>query len=97
LDVRFRGAFCYLDAFCEARRPTRAELRAYGLNLAEYLDRVRSTPIHLCRMRYLGRDQWNVAFFTYSHEKYEPCVFPSGSFFGTPEEALDLGTLYLQD
>jgi hypothetical protein len=96
--VRFRGAFCYLDAFCEPRRPTRAELRAYGMDLAEYLDRVRSTPIHLCRMRYFGgRDQWSVAFFTYSHEKYEPSVFPSGKVLGMPEEALDLGALYLQD
>ena len=28
-------------------------------------------------------------YFTYSNEKYELSVFPSGEFFGTPEEAFD--------
>lgn len=67
------------------------------MELAEYMDRVRSTPIHLCRMQYVGGpNRWRVAFFTYSHEKYEPCILPSGDALGTPEEALDLGALYLQ-
>jgi hypothetical protein len=28
--------------------------------------------------------------------KYEPAVFPSGDFFGTPEEEFDVGAVYLQ-
>ncbi len=50
--------------------------------------------MHLCRLRYslLG---WSLAFYTYSHEKYEACVFGSGDFFGTPEEALEIGAIYL--
>ena len=36
-----------------------------------------------------------MAFFTYSHERYEPCFFPSGKQFGTPEEAFDVGAVYL--
>jgi hypothetical protein len=53
-------------------------------------------PMHLCRLRYTGSlGEWRLAFYTYSHEKYEPCVFMSGDFVGTPEEALDIGAIYL--
>jgi hypothetical protein len=56
-----------------------------------------SEPLHLCRLRYAGSpDRWALAFYTYSHEKYEPCVFMSGDFSGTPEEALEMGAVYLQ-
>jgi hypothetical protein len=36
-----------------------------------------------------------MAFYTYSHEKYEPCVFHDGSWHGTPEEAFDISAVYL--
>ena len=39
----------------------------------------------------------SMAFYTYSHEKYEPCFFDSGSDHGTPEEAFEIGAVYLQD
>jgi hypothetical protein len=55
-------------------------------------------PLHLCRLRYMGGREpkaWSVDFYTYSHEKYEPCVFASGEFLGTPEEALEIGAEYL--
>ena len=53
---------------------------------------------HLCRLRYFsGRtpDSWSVAFYTYSHERYEPCIFPSGKEWGTPEEGFEVGSVYL--
>ena len=51
---------------------------------------------HLCRLRYFGNeDAWSLSFFTYSNERYEPCVFHNGSFHGTPEEAFDVGAAYL--
>jgi len=76
IDVRFRGALCYIDAYCEPER---------------------EVPIHLCRIRYFaGRGQWSLAFYTYSHERYEPAMFPTGDMFGTPEEAFDVGAVYLQ-
>ncbi len=54
-------------------------------------------PFHLCRLRYMGSlSGWTLAFYTYSNEKYEPCVFGSGDFFGTPEEALEIGAIYLR-
>jgi hypothetical protein len=38
-----------------------------------------------------------MAFYTYSNEKYEPCLFNNGTFEGTPEEAFDTAAVYLQD
>jgi len=53
-------------------------------------------PTHLCRIRYFsGRDEWSLAFYTYSNEKYIPCTFPSGQMCGTVEEALEVGMVYL--
>lgn len=64
-----------------------------------YIDAYRDAspdPLHLVRLRYFGnQDRWSLAFYTYSHERYEPCVFPDGSFTGTPEDAFDVGAVYL--
>jgi hypothetical protein len=74
LDVRFRGALCYIDAY----------------------QKESSDPLHLVRLRYFGdAERWSLAFYTYSHERYEPCVFPDGGWQGTPEDALDVGAVYL--
>ena len=55
-----------------------------------------ATPIHLCRLRWLGSvDRWEFAFFKYSTEKYERSVTMSGSFVTSPEEAFDTSALYL--
>jgi hypothetical protein len=54
-------------------------------------------PWHLFRLRYFGnQDRWSLAFYTYSHERYEACAFPDGSFEGTPEDAFDVGAVYLE-
>jgi hypothetical protein len=76
LDVRFRGALCYVDAYRQSS----------------------PHPLHLVRLRFFGdEDRWTLAFFTYSQERYEPCVFHHGEFHGTPEDALDVGAVYLSD
>ncbi len=36
-----------------------------------------------------------MAFYTYSHETYEPSVFDNGSWQGTLEEAFDTSAGYL--
>lgn len=41
----------------------------------------------LCRLRHLSRG-WSMALFTWSNERYEPCIFPNGQWEGTIEEAL---------
>lgn len=94
LDIRFRGALCYIDAFTEP--DTRGSpWKVTGETRDQFVERMRSTPTHLCRLRHFGPNRWSVAFFTYSNERYEPCFFRSGKLFGTPEEALDVGAVYL--
>jgi hypothetical protein len=61
----------------------------------QYIERLRNTPTHLCRLRHFDIYRWSVAFYTYSNEKYSSCVFPNGDWFGSPEEAFDIGAVYL--
>lgn len=68
LDVRFRGHFCYIDAYTEPEplgpnwpRPGSPETRE------QMMERLRNTPTHLCRLRYFGReDHWGFAFYKYA-------------------------------
>ena len=90
VEVSFRSQFCYIDVFQEPAIPTKAVLTVLGETKEHYLETRRSTPIHLCRLRYFSEDKWSIALYLYSHERYEPNVFATGEIFGTPEEALDL-------
>jgi len=98
IDVRFRGQFCYIDAYTEPDVPEKNFNQAlYGCTREERIEFLRTVPTHLCRMRYSGDiDKWAMAFYTYSHNKYEPSVFNNGTFFGTPEEAFESSAMYLQ-
>jgi hypothetical protein len=51
----------------------------------------------LIRLRYLGSaDKWGFGLYLASSGKYEDQILPTGSFTGTPEEALETaGELYL--
>ena len=49
----------------------------------------------LCRLRHFDLERWSIALFTWSNERYEPCILPSGEWFGTIEECLQLGTTFL--
>lgn len=42
----------------------------------------------LCRLRHFNPHGWSLALFTYSNERYEPCLFPGGKWEGTFEAAL---------
>ena len=54
-------------------------------------------PLHMVRLRYFGDEEsMSVAFYAYSSEKYEPAFFMTGADKGTPEEAFDIGAVYLQ-
>ena len=76
-----------------AGRYNRIDLR-FGGALC-YVDAYRDSsphPTHLVRLRYFGdEERWTLAFYTYSHEKYEPTCFADGTGHGTPEDALDIG------
>jgi hypothetical protein len=94
LDVRFKAALCYIDAYTEPDAHANT-WKVTGETRHQFVERMRNTPTHLCRLRHFGPDRWSVAFFTYSHERYEPTFFASGEAIGTPEEGLDVGAVYL--
>jgi hypothetical protein len=95
IDVRFRGALCYIDVYDEpdladGSSPPSGETRD------QWLDRMRNTPTHLCRIRYFGNeDRWSFAWYTYSNEKYEPSFLMTGEDHGTPEEAFETSAQFL--
>jgi hypothetical protein len=94
LDIRFKGALCYIDAYTEPdARGTPWKIT--GETREQFSERLRSTPTHLCRLRHRGQDRWSVAFYKYSDERYEPSFFASGEQIGTPEEGFDVGAVYL--
>jgi len=98
LEIRFRGQFCYIDAYTEPQISENWPLPDWSETKEEYLVRMRNTPVHLCRLRYIGDDQWGFVFYTYGNEKYELSVYPNGQFFETPEEAfLTSAIVYLNE
>ncbi|MDM8567657.1 hypothetical protein QUF74_18670 [Candidatus Halobeggiatoa sp. HSG11] len=97
LNIRFRKQFCYIDAYVMPHIPDNFSPSDFSETREEYIERVSNFPLHLCRIRYFDEDKWSLAFYKYSNEKYEPCMFDNGSFHGTPEEAFDIGAVYLQD
>ena len=94
LDIKFRGALCYIDAYKEPVLEKGDPPKWTKETREEYIERLRNTPTHLCRLRHFDINRWSVAFYTYSNEKYSPCVFPNGDWFGTIEDAFDIGAVY---
>jgi hypothetical protein len=98
LDIRFRGQFCYIDAFCVPKVAKNWPPKNWPETREELIERLQNTPTHLCRFRYFGQDQWGFAFYKYSDEKYELAVYPNGEFLGRPEDAFFVSaSMYLQD
>jgi hypothetical protein len=96
IELRFRGPLCYMEAYREPEEPDPQLLRILKESREVYMDRVRNVPVHLGRLRHLSGDRWTYAFYKYSDEKYELCTFPNGTWFGSPEEAFDVGARYLR-
>jgi hypothetical protein len=82
-----------------AGKYTRLDLRFRGqfCYIGAYTEDFTDHPVQMCRLRYFRHDHWSVAFFTYSNERYEPCLLASGEDDGTPEEGFDVGAVYLSD
>ena len=98
LKIYFKNQFCYIDVFTEPKVSKNWPPKDWPESREEYINRIRNTPTHLCRLRYFGEDRWGYAFYTYSNEKYELCVYPNGEFFGKPEDAfLASAEVYLHD
>lgn len=97
LDIHFRGQFCYIDAYAEPNLPKDWPSQGWDETREEAIERMRKSPIHLCRLRYFGDDEWGFAFFTYSNEKYDLSVYLNGEFTGKPEDAFAVSAIYLHD
>jgi hypothetical protein len=71
--------------------PCRAEERhPAGETRDQWISRLRSTPTHLCRIRYFGdEDRWSFAWYDYGAEKYQPGFLMDDRDHGTPEEAFE--------
>jgi len=97
IDVRFRGRYCYIDAYREPDIGFDYMPAGLTMSFEEYQEALRNTPTHLCRLGYIGNEfVWEFAFYTYSNEKYQKCFLSNGSFFGTPEEAFETAAVYLK-
>ena len=58
-------------------------------------DLERNTPIHLCRLRYLGdENRWGFYYYTQAHEKYKRSFLITGDHIGTPEEAFATAAMF---
>jgi hypothetical protein len=49
------------------------------------------------RLRYFRDNVWSLAFFTYSNDTYQPCVFKDGSWEGTLEAGIEACEMHLGD
>ncbi len=73
IEVRFHAQLCYIDAYREPSVSPDFDPTVFGESREEYIERLRNTPTHLCRLRYFGdENRWSMAFYTYSNEKYVP-------------------------
>jgi hypothetical protein len=97
LDVRFKAQFCYVDACVEPEELVADEEPVdAGGNRGECLERVRSSELKLCRLRFFAPDRWSLAIYSYAQERYEASVFADGGFVGRPQDGFDLAAnLYL--
>ena len=87
IEIKFRGAFCYIDVFTN---PPVSHKMPVDKTQAEMLDRLRNTPTHLCRLRHFTVDRWTCGFYLYSSNKYELFTMGDGSFDCTPEEGFEM-------
>ena len=46
LEIRFRGALCYIDAFTEPQPASPSLLKTTGETKEQYVERLRSFPTH---------------------------------------------------
>jgi hypothetical protein len=98
LEVRFKNQFCYIDAYTEPVLTDSWPPANWSETREEYAERLRNTPVHLCRLRYFGADQRGFAFYTYSHDKYELSMYDDGQFIALPEQAFYISAnVYLNE
>ena len=63
----------------------------------DVLERGETVPSPLARLRYFRDNEWSMAFYTWSHERYEPCILSNGQWQGTLEQAIETCEPFLLD
>ena len=86
-----------VDAFAKTRPwYSRIQVAARFRQQFCYLDSIENGKLFpLCRLRFHDNEHWSLAFYTYSNERYQPCIFLTGKELGTVEEAIAACELYL--
>ncbi len=64
LDIRLKGQFCYIDAYQEPEVSDNWPPKDWPETREEYVERLRNTPTHFCRLRFFGDDRWSFVFYT---------------------------------
>jgi len=83
IEIRFHGLYTYVDAY-----PIDTWFQE-GTTEADK-ERIRNTPLHLCRIDYIGHpEKWGFAFYKYSDNVYEVSILPSGAWEDSPEACFD--------
>src|SRR5438093_4338825 len=93
LGIRFKGVFCYIDAYHEPAKPMPALLKLRNETREEYLEKMRNTPIQLCRLRHFSEDRWSLGYFSHSSMRYEPSILDDGKDVGTLELCFESGAM----
>lgn len=99
-DTTRRALAARLDEHRQQRWPQLDDLTIrYRASFAYINGATGDDSLPLFRLRYLrSTDQWGFAIYLASRDGYEDSILPTGSFTGTPEQALDCACgLYLND
>lgn len=85
LDIRFRAQFCYIDAYTEPNLAEDWTPPGWDETREEALERLRNSPIHLCRLRYFGNDEWALLFIPIATKNMSLVFIPTANLPANPK------------
>ena len=78
LDIKFRGALCYIDTYQEPYVPEGDLPEWLGVNREEYIERLRNTPTYLCRIRHFDTIAGALPFVPTATKNIRLMSYPMG-------------------
>ncbi len=64
-------------------------------NYLDAIERSSKDIFPIGRLRYFRANDWSLAFYTYSNERYEPCMIEGGNWECTLEQGIQAGLFVL--
>ena len=64
-DFSFKGQFCYIDAFTEPAVDENWDEKILQETREEHIERMRNSPLHLCRLRYFDKEKWGLPGYSF--------------------------------